>query len=82
MNTFQKNKIKQKVFTEEVVRHIPCVARLMCLMDFLVSDGHLYLNGVWVGVNLKTNTTKTCIERCWITCRKYANYFNGNNQHN
>ena len=40
---------------------------LMCLMDFLISIGHLFLNGVWVGVNLKTNTKSTCVERCWIT---------------
>ena len=25
-------------------------------MDFLISNEHFYLSGVWVGVNLKTNT--------------------------
>ena len=30
--------------------------------------GHLYLSGVWLGVNLQMDTKKTCVERDWNMC--------------
>ena len=30
------------------------------LIMLLILSGHLYLNGVWLGVDLKTDTKKTC----------------------
>ena len=34
----------------------------MCLILCLVLNKHLYLGGVWLGLNLRINTKKTCVE--------------------
>ena len=40
-------------------------------LDFI---GHLELGGIWLGVDLRTDSTKTCFKRDWATCSKYVNH--------
>ena len=35
----------------------------MCLIQLLILIGHLYLIGVWLGVNLRTDNKKTCVQK-------------------
>jgi len=35
----------------------------MCSIRSFLTIGHLYLSGMWLGVNLRTDTKKTCIFR-------------------
>ena len=37
--------------------------RYICLTQWLILIGHLYLSGVWLGVNLRTNTQNTYVEK-------------------
>ena len=32
----------------------------MCLIQAMILNGHLYFSGVWLGVNLRAGTKKTC----------------------
>ena len=35
----------------------------MCLIQCLIFNAHLYLSGVWLGVNLKVDNEKTCVAK-------------------
>ena len=35
----------------------------MCLIECLILYIHLYLSGVWLGVNLRTYTKHVCVEK-------------------
>lgn len=35
----------------------------MCLIRCLILNGHMYLSGVLLGMNLRPNTTKTCVKK-------------------
>ena len=45
--------------------------------------GHLYLSGVWLGVDLRHDTKKACVwKRDEVTVRsEFVNYSRFNNQH-
>ena len=42
--------------------------------------GHLYLSGMWVGVDLRIGIKKGLFKRDWTTCSKYASRSRPNSQ--
>ena len=43
---------------------------------------HLYLSGVWLGVDVRKNDQKDVFKWDWTTSSKYFNHFRLNSQHN
>ena len=48
--------------------------------DFL--NEHLYLSGVWLGADPRTDIMKRCVPKVWTTCSKYDNHSRFNSKHN
>jgi hypothetical protein len=46
----------------------------MYLIQLLILIGHLYLSGMWLGVVLRTNAKKTCVQKRLDYMLKYENY--------
>ena len=44
-------------------------------------SGHLYLSGRWLGVDLRTDIKKTCVQNKLDMCSDYAHHSRFNNQH-
>ena len=53
---------------------------LMCLNWTQQEYGHLYLSGMWVGVDLRIGIKKGLFKRDWTTCSKYASRSRPNSQ--
>ena len=39
------------------------------------------MNGILLGVDLRTDTKKQVFKRCWTACSKHANYYKFNDQY-
>ena len=51
-------------------------------MLVLLSNGHLYLSGVWLVVDLRTSSKKaSCVTRDWTTCSEFVNHSRLNRLH-
>ena len=54
----------------------------LTLTTQLKVNAHIFeLSGVWLGVDLRMGTMKTCVENNWSMCSIFVNYFRLNNQH-
>jgi hypothetical protein len=53
------------------------------MIQLLILNEHLYLSGVWLGVDLSTDTRGHHVcKRDWTTCSKFVNLSKLNSQHN
>lgn len=53
----------------------------MCIIKCLFLNGHMYLSGIWFGVNLRTDKkTTTCFERDCTTFFNCVNHFRCHSQ--
>ena len=58
---------KEKELTTK--QHHPTTSiRWMCIPRCLVLKEHLYLSGEWLGVDLRTDTKTTCVEKMIGLC--------------
>ena len=53
----------------------------MCLNQTQQQSGHLYLSGMWLGVDLRTSTKKMCLKEIGLRAQKNANHSRFNSQH-
>jgi hypothetical protein len=60
------------------------VIRQMGLIWLLILDIHMYLSGVWLGMDLRMVTKKTFVFtiRIWTTCSKFVTHSKFSSQRN